>query len=113
MIGLVTSDELVEIETRKSTPQQVPLSPNAKSTLTIGQYSRQSGRWNETPKSAGRSRSLGRSSAKSVVSNHVFCVDEQEREVWVRIKIISLVLFLQYSFSRCFKYFVKYYKRKI
>lgn len=93
MVGLVTSDELTEIETRKETPQQVPSSPNLKSTITLGQYSLQSGRWNETPKSASRSRSFHRqTSAKSMASNQLFCVDEQEREVWVRMNRTHLFL---------------------
>jgi hypothetical protein len=97
MVGLVTSDELVEIDSRKETPiipQQPQLLSVNKSPITIGQYSRQSGRWNETPKSAKRSRSLRRqTSAKSVGSNEMFCVDEQEREVWVRINIKELFSF--------------------
>jgi len=91
MVGLVTPDELVEIENRKETPvtpQQTPLLSVNKSPITTGQYSRQSGRWNETPKSANRSRSLRRRTPmKSVVPNHLFCVDEQEREMWVRMSI--------------------------
>jgi hypothetical protein len=94
MVGLVTSDELVDIQTRKETLQEASLSSTPKPMSTLGQYSRQSGRWNETPKSAKRSRSLRRqTSAKSVGSNEMFCVDEQEREVWVRINIKELFSF--------------------
>lgn len=97
MVGLVTSDEINEIENRKQTPSM-------KTPRTTGQYSRQSGRWNETPKSPSRSRLLSRrASRNSNVSNHLFCVDEHEREVWVRIKIFSRFFFsfrqYQYEFS--------------
>jgi hypothetical protein len=94
MVGLVTPDELVEIESRKETPitpQQTPLLSVTKSPITTGQYSRQSGRWNETPKSANSSRSLRRRAPfKSVVSNNFLCVDEQEREMWVSIEMSCL-----------------------
>lgn len=94
MVGLVTPDEFVDIESRKETPvtpQQTPLLSVNKSPITTGQYSRQSGRWNETPKSANRSRSIRRRTPlKSVLSNSLFCVDEQEREIWVRIIILYL-----------------------
>ncbi len=120
MVGLVTSDELIEIDNRKETPvtpQQTPVSSVPKSAIKTGQYSRQSGRWNETPKSASRSRSVHRRTpVKSIVPSHLFCVDEQEREMWVRINISCWKYigdFSKYLFSRCFKYFVKYYKRKI
>jgi len=87
MVGLVTSDELVEIDSRKETPiipQQPQLLSVNKSPITTGQYSRQSGRWNETPKSANRSRSLRRRAPfKSIIPNNLLCVDEQEREMWV------------------------------
>jgi hypothetical protein len=96
MVGLVTSDELIEIESRKETPptpQYRVLSPRAKSAITTGQYSRQSGRWNETPKSANRSRSLRRpTSLKSSTPNQLQCVDEQEREIWVRMNMLYLRL---------------------
>lgn len=90
MVGLMTSDEIVEMENRKktpATPPQVPLSSSVKSPNTTGQYSIQSGRWNETPKSASRCRSAARRRTplmKSSVPDHLYCVDEQEREMWVR-----------------------------
>lgn len=94
MVGLVTSDELVDIETRKetpNTPQQVPAPSSAKAAITTGQYSRQSGRWNETPKSASRSRSLRRRTPlRSAALNNLYCVDEQDREMWVRMTMICL-----------------------
>jgi hypothetical protein len=103
MVGLVTPDEIVEIEGRKETPA-TPLpvlssTPTTKSPKTTGQYSRQSGRWNETPKSAHRSRSLRRQTTplRSAASNHLFCVDEQEREMWVRLNI-SYVKYIQFYF---------------
>jgi hypothetical protein len=87
MVGLVTSDELIEIESKRETPV-TPLSSSGKSPMTTGQYSRQSGRWNETPKSANRSRSAHRRTPlKPTVPDHLFCVDEYEREMWVRINI--------------------------
>jgi hypothetical protein len=92
MVGLVTADELAEIENRKETPIQTPSSsPVVKSAVPIGQYSRQTGRWNETPKTASRSRSLRRRTPlHAIVPNHLFCVDEQEREMWVRITTFIL-----------------------
>jgi hypothetical protein len=99
MVGLVTPDELVDIENRKETPvtpQETPLLSVDKLPITTGQYSRQSGRWNETPtpKSASRSRSARRlRSARAAVpnnNNNLLCVDEQEREIWVRINISCL-----------------------
>lgn len=85
MVGLVTTDEIVEIENRKASPAPIPLSANGKSTSTSGQYSIQSGRWNETPKSANRCRSARRRTPmKPSVPDQLYCVDEQEREMWVR-----------------------------
>ena len=56
-----------------------------------GQYSRVSGRWNETPKSPYRNRSLHRRTpVKPVLPNHLFCVDEEEREMWVSNNILHL-----------------------
>ena len=81
-VGLVTSDELLEIETRKETP----LTPTNRARPSTGQYSRQTGRWNETPKTGNRSRSARRRTPLSAaVPSHLFCVDEHEREMWVRI----------------------------
>ena len=101
MVGLVTSDELINIESRKETPLtplQTPVSAAIKSSNTTGQYSRQSGRWNETPKSACRSRSLRRRTPlKSFLPDHLFCVDEQEREMWVRMTI-SCSRYIQFFF---------------
>ncbi len=106
MVGLVTSDELVEIDSRKETPiipQQPQLLSVNKSPITTGQYSRQSGRWNETPKSANRSRSAHRRTPmKSVASDNLFCVDEQEREMWVRIDMLCLRIFEFFFFKYSF-----------
>ena len=87
MVGLITPDELIDIEARK----EPPLTPIFKSRPSTGQYSRQTGRWNETPKSnnGNRSRSAHRRTpmtTNSAQSNHMFCVDEHEREMWVREK---------------------------
>ena len=55
------------------------------------QYSRVSGRWNETPKPSYRNRSLHqRTPVKPVSPNHLFCVNEEEREIWVRNNILQL-----------------------
>lgn len=89
MIGFVTSDELLEIERRRErslTLPQIPPATASKRPKSSGQYSRQSGRWNETPKSANRSRSVTgrRTPLKINTPNDLVCVDEQEREMWVR-----------------------------
>lgn len=87
MIGLVTTDDILEVAHRKSTPN-TPIM-NSRPTTT-GQYSRQSGRWNETPKSANRSRLLHRRTLKhSHIPNQTICVDEHEREVWVILSFKS------------------------
>ncbi|CAF4535056.1 unnamed protein product [Rotaria sp. Silwood1] len=95
MIGLVTPDELLEIENRKETPpspSQLPSLSVSKTPSTTGQYSRQSGRWNETPKSTSRFRSSRRRTPlKSILPNHLFCVDEQEREMWM-LQVLCQVL---------------------
>ncbi|CAF4089385.1 unnamed protein product [Rotaria sp. Silwood2] len=95
MIGFVTPDELLEIENRKETPPsppQLPLLSVSKTPTTTGQYSRQSGRWNETPKSASRCRSSRRRTPlKSILPNHLFCVDEQEREMWM-LQVLCQIL---------------------
>ncbi len=116
MVGLVTADELAEIGHTKEPPPP-PVSPIRKgsSRSANGMYSQRTGRWNETPKVISRSRSLRRRTPLStIVPNHLFCVDEQEREMWVRIStfssfffLIKEILFLTISF-RCFKYFVKF-----
>ena len=134
MVGLVTPDEFIELQSRKESPTatatpQTPLSASVNkssvitttTTTTTGQYSRQSGRWNEIPKSADRSRSFRRRTPMySTLPNHLFCVDEQEREMWVRINRLNFsktfedffFLYLQkfLILLRCFKYFVKYYR---
>jgi hypothetical protein len=52
---------------------------------TNGEYSQRTGRWNETPRTISRSRSFSRRTPLSaIVPNHLFCVDEKEREIWVR-----------------------------
>lgn len=80
-IGLVTSDEMLEMENRKETP----LTSSNKARPSTGHYSRQTGRWNETPQTANRCRSARRRTPLSaIVPNHLFCVDEHEREMWVR-----------------------------
>mgnify|MGYP007031383866 CR=1 FL=1 len=87
MVGLVTTDETPDISTRKSTPN----TPVMRSASTTGQYSRQSGRWNETPKSANRSRLLNRRPSRQMhIPNQVMYVDEQEREVWVGVHLSCL-----------------------
>ena len=93
MVGLVTSEELAEIDVKKEpvklqrTASSVTRSPG-KSPLksAAGEYSERTGRWNETPRALSRSRSLNRRTPLSaIVPTHLFCVDEQEREMWVRI----------------------------
>ncbi len=90
MVGLVTEEELAEIENKKeSTPlsRSTSISPTRKnsSKSANGEYSQRTGRWNETPKLSSRSRSLRRRTPlSSIVPNHLFCVDEKERETWVR-----------------------------
>ncbi|CAF1201324.1 unnamed protein product [Rotaria magnacalcarata] len=110
MVGFVTSDDLVELENRKETPVTLPqisaTTPAPVPVLTTplpasaskrpkssGQYSRQSGRWNETPKSANRIRSASgrRTPFKSYLPNHLVCVDEQEREMWM-IQVLCQIL---------------------
>ena len=87
MVGLVTADELAEIGHKKesvsSTSSFIRRSP---SKSTNGEYSQRTGRWNETPKTTlSRSRSTrGRTPLSALVPTHLFCVDEQERETWVR-----------------------------
>ncbi len=92
MVGLVTTDQLAEIKHKKEPP--APSSPRTSSTSTSrrsplksanGEYSQRTGRWNETPRTISRSRSLyGRTPLSNIVPNHLFCVDEKEREIWVR-----------------------------
>lgn len=93
MVGLVTADELAEIEHKKETPvsssgsRTSPMSPlrRSASKSASGEYSQRTGRWNETPRTLTRSRSLNRRTPLSaIVPNHLFCVDEQERELWVK-----------------------------
>lgn len=97
MVGLVTADELGQIEHKKETPPPPPTSSSGPRTSSMsplrrsasksasGEYSQRTGRWNETPRPLTRSRSLNRRTPLSaIVPNHLFCVDEQEREVWVR-----------------------------
>lgn len=90
MVGLVTADELQEIEHKKEPPRTASTSPIRKSPSRSanGEYSQRTGRWNETPKPISRSQSLRRRTPLSaLVPNHLFCVDEQERESWVRYLI--------------------------
>lgn len=87
MVGLVTADELEEIEQKKdvSRPSSISLNRKNSSRSSNGEYSQRTGRWNETPKLISRSRSLRRRTPLSgLVPNHLFCVDEQEREIWVK-----------------------------
>jgi len=99
MVGLVTAEELAEIEHKEepSAPRPTSTLPIRKSPLKSanGEYSQRTGRWNETPKRLSRSRSLSRRTPLSaIVPDHLFCVDEQERETWVR-------------FSRFFSFVIK------
>lgn len=93
MVGLVTAEELEEIDKKKdSTPTTPPRSSSLlerRSSLrsSNGEYSTQTGRWNETPRTISRSRSMRRRTPlSSIVPNHLFCVDEKEREAWVKKK---------------------------
>lgn len=104
MVGLITSDELLDVEDRKEKPStplqtQTRLSSARKTPITSGQYSRQSGRWNETPKCTSRCRSsYRRTPLRTASSNNVFCVDEQEREMWVRIPLSYGTAYNKYCF---------------
>lgn len=126
MVGLVTSDELVELETKKEssklrrTPSATSKSTRASAKTSAGEYSTRTGRWNETPRVLSRSRSFNRRTPlSSIVPDHLFCVDEQEREIWVgtvltRIECLykrqHLFIFLS---SSCFKFSVKFCKQMI
>jgi hypothetical protein len=87
MVGLVTEEELAKIEHKKepaSLARSTSILPSRKGSSN-GEYSQQTGRWNETPKLLSRSRSSRRRTPlSSIVPNHLFCVDENERETWVR-----------------------------
>ena len=115
MVGLMTSDELVEVDHRK----QSPSTPISKARPSSGQYSRQTGRWNETPKTSQRARSARRRTPLSSSPTRVFCVDEHEREIWVRrnvqtLKSLDNLLFFrsfEQNLSRCCKFSVKFYKQ--
>ena len=101
MVGLVTTNELAEIEHKKepsvhSPPRTAATSPSRRSPLksSKGEYSERTGRWNETPRPLTRSRSLNRRTPlSSIVPNHLFCVEEKEREIWVRFQAIKTKLF--------------------
>jgi hypothetical protein len=85
MVGLVTSDELAEIEQKKEPTPSSPVKRSLSTKSASGEYSKRTGRWNETPRTISRSRSLRRRTPLSaIVPNHLFCVDENERETWVR-----------------------------
>lgn len=83
MVGLVTTEDLSEIESRRESKGSPLRRSSSKS--ANGEYSQRTGRWNETPKRLSRSKSLhGRTPLSAIVPNHLFCVDAQERELWVR-----------------------------
>ena len=99
MVGLVTSEELEEIQLKKEpvklqrSSSGVARSPSKTSPLksAFGEYSERTGRYNETPRPLTRSRSLNRRTPlAAIVPTHLFCVDEQEREVWVSLLSKSL-----------------------
>lgn len=100
MVGLVTPDDITEIEHKKDVSHPPSPGPRTSSTSplrrsasksTSGEYSQRTGRWNETPRALNRSRSLNRRTPLSaIVPNRLFCVDEQEREIWVNIFTIDL-----------------------
>ncbi|CAF2679816.1 unnamed protein product [Rotaria sp. Silwood2] len=90
MVGLVTADELAEIEHKREPPSS-PLKRTPSKTSN-GEYSQRTGRWNETPKTLSRSRSLrGRTPLSALIPNHLFCVDEQEREMWM-LQVLCQIL---------------------
>ncbi|CAF2068886.1 unnamed protein product [Rotaria magnacalcarata] len=89
-VGLVTTEELAEIEHKKESTYS-PLRRSS-SQRTNGEYSQRTGRWNETPRTLNRSKSLrGRTPLSSLVPNHLFCVDEQEREMWM-LQVLCQIL---------------------
>ncbi|CAF0879687.1 unnamed protein product [Didymodactylos carnosus] len=119
-VGLITEDEMCEIQNRKeaknlfrsntnllldmtnnNNQQQVRHSPNKNDGTTIttplksaGEYSRSTGRWNEVPRTLSRARassSRHRTPLSSIIPNHLFCVDENERETWM-IQILCQIL---------------------
>ena len=110
MVGLVTTDELAEIDHKKEPPATgSPLKRSSSTRSASGEYSQRTGRWNETPKTISRSRSLRRRTPLSaIVPNHLFCVDEQERELWVFLLFLIIEISFSFVFYRCFKYFVKF-----
>ncbi|CAF1293803.1 unnamed protein product [Rotaria sordida] len=90
MVGLVTAEELTEIENKRK-PSCSPLIRTPSKTGN-GEYSQRTGRWNETPKTLRRSQSLrGRTPLSALVPNHLFCVDEQEREMWM-LQVLCQIL---------------------
>ncbi|CAF1144203.1 unnamed protein product [Rotaria sp. Silwood1] len=90
MVGLVTAEELADIEHKREPPSS-PLKRTASKTSN-GEYSQRTGRWNETPKTLSRSRSLrGRTPLSALVPTHLFCVDEQEREMWM-LQVLCQIL---------------------
>lgn len=100
MVGLVTPDDITEIQEKKDVSHPPSPGPRTSSTSPLrrsasksanGEYSQRTGRWNETPRRLTRSRSLNRRTPLSaIVPNRLFCVNEQEREVWVSRFIIDL-----------------------
>ncbi|CAF0786329.1 unnamed protein product [Didymodactylos carnosus] len=117
-VGLLTEDEMCDIQNRKenkdlfhsnsslllditnsNNQQQVRNSPNKNGSTTTppksaGQYSRNTGRWNETPRTLSRARtslSRQRTALSSLVPNHLFCVDENEREMWM-LQVLCQIL---------------------
>ncbi|CAF3700741.1 unnamed protein product [Rotaria sordida] len=90
MVGLVTAEELTEIENKRK-PSCSPLIRTPSKTGN-GEYSQRTGRWNETPKTLRRSQSSrGRTPLSALVPNHLFCVDEQEREMWM-LQVLCQIL---------------------
>jgi len=100
MVGLVTSEELDEIQLKKEpvklqrSNSSVTKSPMKTSTMktAFGEYSERTGRYNETPRPLTRSRSLTRRTPlAAIVPSHLFCVDEQEREMWL-LQVLCQIL---------------------
>lgn len=102
MVGLVTTDELNEIGQKKD-PSPTKTPPRSSSSLKLpsrrsslrsanGEYSTRTGRWNETPRAISRSQSSRRRTPLSaILPNHLFCVDEKERETWVKKQSFRLL----------------------
>jgi hypothetical protein len=96
MIGLFTADELANngqqnpsANIQRTSSSVTRLVGRSSMKSSDGEYSQRTGRWNETPRmttSRNRSSSSRCRTLSGVTPSRLFCVGEQEREVWVGIK---------------------------